>query len=285
VIAAFLALASGACFAASWVLQHQAAGQERHRAAGDPRLLLSLLRRPRWLLGRGGAVVGLVLQAIALRHGPLATVVPLVVSATVLALPFEARLAGRLAIGAEVRAVLLAAVGLAAFLMAGTPAQTGAGHPNWAWPAVFAMVGAGALAAVLLAGRAQLPDSVAAALLGTATGALFGLSAVLLKETIAGGDGGLVDRLDDWPLWAWVGVCVLAMVLNQNAFQRGSLAAPMTAIMLSESLVAVIVGAAVLGERFDLAGPRAFLVLLGAAGMAIGIWRVAAIGTELSGAG
>ena len=59
----------------------------------------------------------------------------------------------------------------------------------------------------------------------------------------------------------------------------------MTAIMLSESVVAVIVGAAVLGERFDLAGPRAFLVLLGAAGMAVGIWRVAAIGAALSRAG
>src|SRR5262249_62107919 len=102
--------------------------------AGDPRLLLSLLRRPRWLLGRGGAVLGLVLQAVALRHGPLATVVPLVVSATVLALPLEARLAGRLAIGAEGRAVLLAAVGLAAFLMAGSPRPAPGRHPHWARP-------------------------------------------------------------------------------------------------------------------------------------------------------
>lgn len=284
-IAAFLALASGACFAASWVLQHQAAGLEPHRVAGDPRLLLSLLRRPRWLLGRAGAVLGLVLQAIALRHGPLATVVPLGVSATVLALPLEARLAGRLALGAEVRAVLLAAVGLAAFLMAGTPAQTGAGHPDWAWPAVFATIGAGSIAAVVLAERVRLPDSVAAALLGTATGALFGLAAVLLKVTTASTGRGFAHRLGDWPSYAYVGVCVLAMVLNQGAFQRGSLAAPMTAIMLSESVVAVIVGAAVLGERFDLAGPRAFVVLLGATGMGIGIWRVAAIGAELSRAG
>jgi hypothetical protein len=56
----------------------------------------------------------------------------------------------------------------------------------------------------------------------------------------------------------------------------------MTAIMLSESVVAVIVGAVVLGERLDLAGPRAFLVLLGATGMGIGIWRVASLGGELS---
>jgi hypothetical protein len=285
VIAAFLALSSGACFAASWVLQHQAARLERHRVAGDPRLLLSLVRRPRWLLGRLGAVLGLVLQAIALRYGPLATVVPLVVCASVLALPLEARLAGRLAIAAEVRAVLLAAVGLAAFLMAGTPAQTGAGHPDWAWPAVFATIGAGSMAAVVLAERVRLPNSVAAALLGTATGALFGLSAVLLKLTTASNGRGLAHRLGDWPIYAYLGVCVLAMVLNQGAFQRGSLAAPMTAMMLSEAVVAVIVGAAVLGERFDLAGPRAFVVLLGATGMAIGIWRVAAIGAELSRAG
>jgi hypothetical protein len=285
VIAAFLALASGACFAASWVWQHQAAGRERHRVAGDPRLLLGLLRRPLWLLGRGAAVVGLMLQAVALRHGPLATVVPLVVSATVLALPMEARLAGRMAIGAEVRAVLLAAVGLAAFLMAGTPTQTGAGHPDWAWPAVFAAIGAASIGAVLLAEQLRLSSPVAAALLGTATGTLFGLSAVLLKVTTASNGRGVAQRLGEWPIYAYVAVCILAMVLNQSAFQRGSLAAPMTAIMLSESVVAVVVGAAVLGERFDLAGPRAFVVLLGAAGMAVGIWRVAAIGAELSRAG
>src|SRR5262249_40768758 len=189
--------------------------------AGDPRLLLSLLRRPRWLLGRGGAVLGLVLQAVALRHGPLATVVPLVVSATVLALPLEARLAGRFAIGAGVRGVLLAAVGLAAFLMAGPPAQTGAGHPNWAWPAVFAIIAAGCIAAVVLVERVGLPHSVAAALLGTATGSLFGLSAVLLKVFTARNGHGVIYRFGDWPIYAYVGVCVLAMVLNQSAFQRG----------------------------------------------------------------
>lgn len=267
-----LSLLAGACFAFSWALQHRAACSVPDAAVGDPRLLLRLLRRRGWVLGRALAGAGVVAQALALRTGALSAVQPLMLTGIVFAVPLSAWLDGRPTPRGQLRAVLLGIAGLAAFLAALSP-DDGTTQPGSAdWVTVFAVCGGSVL--LLLAAAGRRCGGLRASLLGVATGTLFGLSAALLKaDAVRFGDG-IPALLTQWTVYAWLGVCVLALVLNQNAFQGTSLAAPLTTLALSEPLVALAIGIGFFGEHVHAGGVRLLLVAGGTAAMVSGLRRL-----------
>jgi hypothetical protein len=137
---------------------------------------------------------------------------------------------------------------------------------------VFAVCGGVVL--LLLAAAERQAGATRATLLGLATGTLFGLSAALLKADAVHLDDGLPSLLTQWTVYAWVVVCVLALVLNQNAFQGSTLAAPLTSLALSEPLVALAIGVGVFGERMHAGGPRLLLVAGGIVAMVVGLRRL-----------
>jgi drug/metabolite transporter (DMT)-like permease len=270
--AILLSLLAGACFAFSWALQHRAASAQPDHAVGDPRLLLRLLRRRGWLFGRLLAVAGVVAQAMALRHGALSAVQPLMLTGLVFAVPLSAWLDGRSTPRRQLGAVVVGIAGLAAFLGAAAP-DAGSSRPSTAdWVVVFA--GFGGLVLLLLAGARRLAGPARATLLGLATGTLFGLAAALLKADAVRLDDGLTPLLTQWTVYAWIAVSVTALVLNQSAFQGTTLAAPLTSLALSEPLVALAIGVGAFGERLNAGGPRLLLVVAGIAAMVVGLRRL-----------
>jgi drug/metabolite transporter (DMT)-like permease len=269
-VAVALALLAGGCIAVSWALQHQAATREQRHEILDPRLLVRLLRRPRWLAGRAAAVIGVVLQAFALRHGPLSVVSPLMVVGPVFAVPLSARLDRRPLVPGTVAAVLAAAIGLAVFLVGVAPLAGTHGPSQTAWAGIGSAA-ALAVVACLLATPAARPE-LRAALLGTATGVLFGVAAALLKAV---GDQGAGSLFLEWQSYGWLVVSGIALTLNQNAFQQGSLAAALTAMTLSEPLTSLLIGCLGFGERPLLGGVRVPVAVVGAITMAMGVRKLA----------
>lgn len=259
---------AGACFALGSVLQHHAARRVATHPLGDPRLLLRLLRRPLWLFGRMLALAGFAVQALALRYGPLSYVQPLMVSGMFLSVPLEARLDRRPANHREVRAVLIAGLGLAVFLIAAAPTSGDSRPADSGWAAVLAVT-AGLVALCLVATRSHPAGT--GTYLGVATGIVFGVTAALLKTGVTSLDRGPVHLLTDWALYALVGTIALGLVLSQNAFQSGSLAAPLTAFTLTEPIIAMGIGVGAFHEHIDTAGPHAALIALGFAAMAVGV--------------
>jgi drug/metabolite transporter (DMT)-like permease len=266
-----IALAAAAGFAAASVLQQRAVRLDPSDPGLDPRLLLRVLRRPLWLAGGTADLAGLGLQTLALAKGALALVQPLLVSGLIFAVPlgaaFDRRWPGR----RDLTAVLLAALGLSAFLFVAAPAGGRADPSARAW-IFIACASAPAITGCLLLAR-RSTGGRRAAYLGLATGGLYGVTSALLKvcaERLAGGHP--LSLLTSWELWALVVAGGAGLALNQNAFQDGPLAASLTALTLTEPVVGVAIGATAFHEHLSVSGLRAPFLAAAAVAMTYAIW-------------
>jgi hypothetical protein len=261
------ALAAAAFFAAASVLQQVAAEAVPAAHALRPRLLVHLFRSPRWLLGKAFDFLALVFQGIALLHGTLLLVQPVLAAGLLLALPASARLAHRRLSRRDHLAALACTAGLA-LLVVVTHSAGGAARPgahDWALPAVLAVVLAGTLVLVS-PGR---PASRRALLLGTSGGIAYGLSGALLKATVdIMGDAGLHRALLSWEPYALLVVVVVAAIVVQSAFQAGPLHASLPALTAVEPVVGAFFAITTFEERLA-GGPRA--VIVGLAGGALAL--------------
>jgi hypothetical protein len=107
-----------------------------------------------------------------------------------------------------------------------------------------------AVAALYLAARAQRSAGVRAALLGTASGFGYGLTAALTKGVAAQfGAGGVSGVLSSWQLYACETAGLASTWLLQNAYHAGTLAAAQPGITLTDPLVATGWGAVAFGEH------------------------------------
>src|SRR5262245_6196117 len=188
VIAMLAALAAACSFGAAAALQHQQAHQAATARLPPFRLLIGLVRRPRWLAGIALAAAAYGLQALALAFGPLALVAPIVATDVVFALVLAAWLSRRPLQGREWTGCGLVTGGVASFLATSPPSPGRSDAPAGHWLLAFSAV---ALIAALAAGAGMVSGgALRAGLLATAAGVIFGLTAAvtlsftrLLRET------------------------------------------------------------------------------------------------------
>jgi drug/metabolite transporter (DMT)-like permease len=248
-IAVCLGLVAATLFGAASVLEERSTKQVPPRAALSPRLLADLVQRPLFLAAIGVNVAGCALQIAALRFGSLALVQPLLV----LSLLFAVVIASVVIRRRPPDAVLLAgvaccAVGIAGFLAVARPhGGTGTAGPAAALPLV---AGLAAVLAVCLAAARWGPVALRPLWLALGCGADFGVNALLLKIVPATLPAGFADPLRQWPLYLMVIVTPVGFLLNQNAFQAGTLIAPALAVITTaDPLVSMGAGAAFLHEK------------------------------------
>ena len=111
-------------------------------------------------------------------------------------------------------------------------------------------------------------------LLAVSSGVLYGLTGALTKSVMDSFEDGIIDALEplltNWETYASA-VCITAgMFLQQSAYQAGNLAESLPAITVLEPVVAVILGVAILDERFTAEGIFQWTVLaLSAIGMTV----------------
>lgn len=257
-----LAVASAFLFALGTVLQ-QRAGAESPSTGASAGRLLQMVRRRVWLAGIACDGLGLVAQAAALGIGRLAVVQPLLISSVVFALPLGVRLSGQRVRPVDVGAAAVVAAALVGFLVVADPSGGRSEAPVGAW-LVAGAASAAVCAPLVWLGRrgrggADGSESRRAALVGSAAGILFALSAALIKAVVDELHTGIVHVVTSWELYALGLVGYASMTLNQIALDTGELAAtvatstaldPIASVVLGltlfrESLHATVVGTAV----------------------------------------
>jgi drug/metabolite transporter (DMT)-like permease len=230
-------------------------------------MVLTLVRSPLWWAGTGAAIAGYVFQALALSYGSLLLVQPILVSALLFALPLSARLARRRVTRGEWLWALVLTAALAVFvLLAKTrPGDYEASAPLSALVAVVCT--AAVLVCVIIALRTV--GWRRAVFLAVAVGVLFGVVAVLTKIVVhlLTHDGvGTVLTAPALYLLALLGV--IAVLLQQSAFHAGSLQTSVPTMLVVEPVIAVVLGAVVLGEHMTVGGAKAVAITVAVVAMA-----------------
>lgn len=266
-----VALTLGAAFlyALTSVLQHRAMrGIPRERSM-RPRMLLDLLRHPRWLLTNVVDAGGYVLQFLALRAGSLVAVETLLVTGLLFAMPLGAAASHRRPQRLDWLATVAVVGGLCGFLVAGRPV-TGAGNTSRnGW--IVTAVAAGVLVAVLIAVAERGRQRWKAPALGAATGIVFGLTAALAKASGHLLDRGLVHTLQAWQPYALVALAAFGVLASQSAFQAGPLQASLPVLTITEPLVAAVIGVAAFHEHIATHGGRALAEAAAVLVLAVGV--------------
>jgi hypothetical protein len=259
-----LALGAALAYAAASVLQQSeaeadAGDDQGSTVGGGIRLVLRLAHRPLWLAGLGADGVGYGLQAVALGLGELLVVQPVLTSGILFALPAGAWWSGRRLGRADFAWACVLAIGLTTFvLLAGTD-----GGRNFA-PARAWMVCAAVVAPVLLismVAAARSRGTRRAVLFAFTAGTLFGITAALTKSTVVLVDHHGFGALRHWEPYALVVLGVLGFVVNQRAFQAGSLTASLPTLTIVEPVVASVLGVTMLHETVATDGALAWVAV------------------------
>jgi drug/metabolite transporter (DMT)-like permease len=240
-----LALAAALFFAFGTVLQ-QRAGLEKPASTEGAGLLVQMAKRPVWLAGIAADALGFVCQAVALAIGRLAVVQPLLVATVVFALPLGAKFTGQKIKRIDVGAALLVVVALIAFLTIAEPSGGRDDAPLSEWLVTIGICAAICVPLVIGGRFGSAPKR--AAMLGTATGVLFALSAALTKVVADQFDDDLLGIFTHWQLYALVVVGYASMTLNQLALNTGALAPAVATALAFDPITSVLIGVTLLNE-------------------------------------
>ncbi len=247
-VATVLGLAAALVLGIASVADQRSTKRVKQRRNLSPRIFLDLVRQPLWLASIGGTVIGFVLQVVALHYGPLALVEPLLVCDLIFAVLISAGLKRRYD-PTLIAGVIATAVGVAGFLVIARPSN---GHSTVGFFVVLPLA-AGLVAAVAgCLAVARRSDGILRPLaLALACGICYGVAAFLIKLVVSG-TGGLTGILTDWPIYALAVVGPLGFLLNENAFQQGTLIAPVMAIItVCDPLISIALAALLLDERLS----------------------------------
>jgi drug/metabolite transporter (DMT)-like permease len=283
------ALAAAFSYGVSAVLEQRSVHQVAERGVFAPRLLVDLAHRPLWLASIVATVIGAVLQAFALHFGPLALVQPILV----LDLLFAVLIASGLRRTAPDRVIFAGVVcctlGVAVFLAVSQP--TGGTETVVSLPAVLPLaVLLGVVLAVCLTWAKFGPRPARPLVLGLACGVCNGVAAFLLKLVTFSLAQGFSEPLEQWPVYALAVVGPVGFLLNQEAFQSGTLIAPALAVITTvTSLVSIGIGYLWLNENVasgpvDVVTEVASLAAM-TAGVAMLAYRAPAVARERAAAG
>jgi len=229
----------------------QAVPSEKAKSAG---VATTVFRDPQWWAGMIAAIAGYVFQALALAHGSLMLVQPLLVSSLLFALPLSARLSHQRITWSEWGWAILLTAALTVFVLVGQPHEGHYRPPVPAWTLALVII-VPLVAACVVAAR-RVVGHARAMLLAVAVAVLLGMIAVLTKIcTHRFAVGGWHAVLIVPAPYLLVALAIALTVLQQSAFHAGALQASVPIMLVGEPVVAVLLGAVVLGEHLQVRGP------------------------------
>jgi len=252
-----VALGSALAYAVASVMQQYAAVQAPESESLRMSLLLRLVTHPIWVIGILADIGGFVLQFIALGHGSLVLVQPLLVCGLLFALPLGALFTKRRVLPAgEWLASIMVCAGLALFLVVSSPAHGRSTATNLAWGIVSALTCIPA--AIMVVVSRYRSGAIRANLQAVAAGLIYGLTAACAKTVssrIAHNHGDLwhlfIRILETWQVYGIVVTGIATMVLAQSAFQAGPLGWSLPALTVVDPLVSILVGVLAFHEAID----------------------------------
>jgi hypothetical protein len=242
-----LAFGSAAMFALGTVLQQRVvmdAPEAREASAG---ILFRLVRHPVWLAGIASYGVAFGLQAAALGGGRLAVVQPILATTIVFALPLGAWLSAQTITRRDVIAAFVVTAALALFLVLADPEGGRDDAPIGQWIAAGAVV-IGIATALLVAGLTRA-GALRAALLGTASGLLFGLVSALTKGAVEVLQDDGIGVLANWHLYALLVIGFAGMTITQLSLQTGILPPAVATSSIFNPAASVVLGLTLFDEQ------------------------------------
>lgn len=261
-MAEILALVAAFFFALAATLQQKGA-LDLGISADSLRSLLRLGRSRWWLVGSVALLVGYVVQAIALDHGQLAIIQPLLVMTVVFALPLGYFLTQQEVGRREIVGAVIVVAGLALFTIFGAPSTGNDDAPNDEWAIALAVITVVCVVLFVLARRAE--GSRSAALYGIVAGILFGTSACLVKPTVETLDEGVAEVLTQWEFYAMAITGITAFVIQQASLSTGYLATSVATVSTANPIVSVLIGVLLFDERLHEPNWRILMALAGLA--------------------
>ena len=234
-----------------------------HRSADDEltgAVMAAAVRDRLWWAGTAAATAGYAFQALALANGSLLLVQPLLVSALLFVLPLNAwRTHDRVTFPEWGWAILLTA-GLDGVRPASVSRERDIRRTRCrAW--AIALAGIVPIVVICVAAARRSAGRPRAMLLGVAVAVGLGLIAVVTKVCThrfeVGGWQGLLTIPAPYVL---VALAIVVTVMQQWAFRAGALEASVPVMLVGEPIVAVVLGAVVLGESLTVEG-AGFLAL------------------------
>jgi uncharacterized membrane protein len=246
-----LAIVAAFFFALAATLQQKGAlGSGLEVSLASPRSFVALARQRAWLLGTACLLTGYVFQAVALDHGRLSVVQPLLVTTIVFALPLGYFLTQQQVGGREMLGAAAVVAGLVVFMSVGDPAEGNDNAPANEWAIAVAVVGVLSALLLLLGGRGTLVRK--AGTYGAAAGLLFGLSASLCKPTVEILDAdGLGEMFASWEFYAFAIAGILAFLIQQVSLGTGKLAPSVATTSVMNPIVSVVIGIVLLDETLQ----------------------------------
>ncbi len=244
-MAVVVAILAAASFGTAGVLQHQATQQAPERAPLEPQLLWDLIRIRSFRWGVVLGALGFALQVVALRLAPLTLIQPLLVTGVLFYLLAGALLVRRPPDRVLLGGALLALAGLSTFLVIARPSG-GDEHfsGSAALPLGIALIG---IVGGCLALSRKMSEDVKALPIAVATAVCYGVTAGLVRSLVV--QGGVGELFSQWQLYAIIVVGPAGFLLNQNAFQEGTVGSLAVAtITVGDPVASIAVGVAWLGE-------------------------------------
>lgn len=281
-LAVLCALGSSLLYALASVLQHRGAKEQPVDQSLKVGLLVGLIRNPAWLVGTGCDVGAYVLQFIALGHGAIVVVQPLLVCGLLFALPLGAAWAGRRLNRSDWVGAFLVCAGLAVFLAVANPAAGRNNASPGSWIALLVTVTAVAGACTVLATSGDARRR--AVLLAAAAGIVYGAAAALTKTAshlLGRGIGPLVTH---WQPYVLVLFGAAGMLLSQSAFHAGVLDFSLPTMTVVDPVVSIAIGALVFHEAIAARPAPVLAEVVSLVAMSAGVWLLARYEAERSGA-
>ncbi|MFC4632039.1 hypothetical protein ACFO6V_27610 [Promicromonospora alba] len=248
-IAVGLALIDAMLFAASATLQHHAVSDKQADGHLTMRGLLSVVKQRRWQAGIALGGLAVLLHAIALLLAPLRVVQPVGVLAVPIAVLLTAARVRLRPPRGVVLGAALAVTGVVSFVIVSAGSVTS--HPPRGSAVVAACLVVAALVVLLtfagLASRGWL-RCVAYA---TAAATAFGLVSALVRAVSLSVTSGEAELLDTGTLLAGAVILVVTVGggwLVQQAYAAGAPAVVVASLTVVDPIVAVLLGAVLLGE-------------------------------------
>ena len=269
-IAVVTAIASALVLGISSIADQRSTKRVENRRALSPRIIVDLVRQPLWLTAVGANIVGFALQVVALSFGSLALVQPILacdLMFAVLILWYQGQRANLKfpKVKHMVAGVVATTAGVAGFLAIGQPSggRTQVSFGILPPLAIGIVVVAGGCLAVAARNRNLRPLALA-----LACGVNYGVAAFLIKLLTSEFGGGPGQVFTNWPIYFFAVVGPAGYILNQDAFQQGTLLAPVQAIIsAADPVISIALGIVWLAVRLrggpaDIAGEVVSLLLL-----------------------
>jgi drug/metabolite transporter (DMT)-like permease len=268
------ALLAAVLLGVGFVLQQHTARQEPESRFLSPRILTDLLRKPRWLLGIGCMVAGMLLSAWSIGHLELTLVEPLLTTNLLFALFLAVPMSKQAFRWSEVAGALVLCAGVALLSVSRSTTPIGLSFGSFSHWWVAAVIAGVAFIAVQAGHRSKGPAR--AVLAGLGAGLVFGIQDALTRQTLEILQGNSFTVLfTNWPPYCLVATGLVGLWLMQNAFSAGPLHSSLPTISAGEPVAGMVLGIVVFGDRIQVSpGPLA-IEAGGIAALIVGVVMVA----------